>query len=55
MDLQRVKRNGQITIPKEYREKFGIHDGDYIHCEAMEDGILVRKAIVIIGGKTGVK
>ena len=40
----RITRKGQVTIPKELREEFGLEEGDKIRWEGDEDGIKVRKA-----------
>ena len=40
----RITRNGQVTIPKEFREEFGLEEGDEIRWESDKDGIKVRKA-----------
>lgn len=40
----RVTQKGQVTIPKELREEFGLEAGDELRWEAGEDGIVVRKA-----------
>lgn len=40
----RITRKGQVTIPKELREEFGLEEGDEVTCEKTEDGIVVRKA-----------
>lgn len=40
----RVTRKGQVTIPKELREEFGLEEGDELRWEKTEDGIQVRKA-----------
>lgn len=40
----RVTRKGQVTIPKELREEFGLSEGDEIQWEKTEDGLRVRKA-----------
>jgi len=37
-----VTRKGQITIPVEFREKYGIKVGDVILVEETSDGILLR-------------
>ena len=37
-----VTRNGQITIPKELRDKFGIVEGIVIEIEEVKEGILFR-------------
>lgn len=40
----RITRKGQVTIPKELREEFGLEEGDELRWEKTEDGIQVRKA-----------
>lgn len=40
----RITRKGQVTIPKELREEFGLEEGDKIRWEKTENGIRVRKA-----------
>ena len=40
----RITRKGQVTIPKELREEFGLEEGDELRWEKTEDGIRVRKA-----------
>jgi AbrB family looped-hinge helix DNA binding protein len=43
-DVKRIKvtRNGQTTIPKELRRKFGIHEGSVLLAEATKKGVLFR-------------
>ena len=40
----RVTRKGQVTIPKELREEFGLEEGDELRWQKTEDGIQIRKA-----------
>ncbi len=40
----RITRKGQVTIPKELREEFGLEEGDELRWEKTADGIQVRKA-----------
>ena len=40
----RITRKGQVTIPKDLREEFGLEEGDQLRWEKTEDGIKVRKA-----------
>jgi AbrB family looped-hinge helix DNA binding protein len=42
-NIVKVTRNGQFTIPKRLREKFGIKEGDKLIVKAVEEGILFRK------------
>lgn len=39
----RLTEKGQATIPKGFREKYGLSPGDELVWEEGEDGILVRK------------
>ncbi|WP_136717336.1 AbrB/MazE/SpoVT family DNA-binding domain-containing protein [Halorientalis salina] len=43
-ETTRITRKGQVTIPKELREEFGLTEGDRVRWEKVEDGIRVRKA-----------
>ncbi len=40
--LQRIQRNGLLTIPKEIREKAHINEGDYVETELKPDGIFIK-------------
>jgi len=39
--MVRVSSKGQIVLPKRFRDRLGIRDGDYILVEELEDGILL--------------
>ena len=41
MALVKVIRHGQITIPKELREKLGIREGDLLEVEASTEGLRI--------------
>jgi AbrB family looped-hinge helix DNA binding protein len=41
---QRVGAKGQVVIPKELRERTGLGPGAGVSFEALEDGIVVRRA-----------
>jgi AbrB family looped-hinge helix DNA binding protein len=43
-ETTRITRKGQVTIPKELREEFGLEEGDELLWQKAEDGIRVRKA-----------
>jgi AbrB family looped-hinge helix DNA binding protein len=43
-ETTRITRKGQVTIPKDLREEFGLEDGDELLWQKAEDGIRVRKA-----------
>lgn len=40
-----VTSKGQVTIPKELRDRFDIHPGTQMDFAAAEDGIRVRKIV----------
>ncbi|MFQ6128644.1 MAG: AbrB/MazE/SpoVT family DNA-binding domain-containing protein [Thermoplasmata archaeon] len=40
--IVRVTRRGQTTVPKEFREAFGIEEGDFLLFEETEGGMIVR-------------
>ena len=42
--ISRLTVKGQMTLPKEYREKLGVAPGDYIAFLEVDEGILIRKA-----------
>lgn len=43
-ETTRITRKGQVTIPKELREEYGLEEGDELLWKPSEDGITVRKA-----------
>jgi len=43
--MSRVTEKGQVTIPKEVREKLGIQTGDEVTFEETEVGYVVRKEV----------
>ena len=40
--MQKIKRNGQLTIPKEIRERFRIKDGDWVQTNIEGNQIVIR-------------
>ena len=52
-NIVKVTRRGQTTIPAEFREKFGIKEGDELLVEATEKGILF-KTIPKLEGMAGI-
>ena len=47
MDLIKVKRHYQLTLPAELRKKFNIAEGDYMRVEGKDEGILIKQVKVI--------
>ncbi len=43
IEESKVSNKGQITIPKEVRDKLGLKVGDKIIFESSDNGILIRK------------
>lgn len=48
-ETSRVTDKGQTTIPKEFREKYGIEPGDTVVWEDTDDGIVIQKVIADSG------
>ncbi|MFB6183234.1 MAG: AbrB/MazE/SpoVT family DNA-binding domain-containing protein [Haloarculaceae archaeon] len=44
VETTRITRKGQVTIPKDLREEFGLEEGDEVCWERTDDGIRIRKA-----------
>jgi len=40
--IVKVTRRGQTTIPLEFRERYGIREGDELMVEATEEGLLIK-------------
>lgn len=47
MEMMRVKKNYQITIPRSLREKVRLEEGDYLEFAVQDGCILLRPAKVI--------
>lgn len=47
MNLVRVKRAAQITLPAEARKALRVKEGDYLEAEIVEGGVLLRPVSVI--------
>jgi AbrB family looped-hinge helix DNA binding protein len=42
MALVRVRRRGEITLPRELQEALAIREGDTLEAEAVEGGVLLK-------------
>lgn len=51
MPLVKVVRNGQVTIPKDIREKLGIKEGDFLEVEPADQGVLLKLKVVVDKGE----
>ena len=47
MDLVKVRRHYQITLPSVLRKKFNITEGDYLKIEDQDEGIVIKPVRVI--------
>jgi AbrB family looped-hinge helix DNA binding protein len=47
LKLSRVQRKGQITIPQEFRERLGIHEGDFVAFTFTDAGLLITPQQVL--------
>jgi AbrB family looped-hinge helix DNA binding protein len=43
----RVQAKGQVTIPKEIRERLNVKPGDLVVFVETEDGVMVKSAVVV--------
>lgn len=43
-ETTKITRKGQVTIPKELREEFGLEEGDEVVWTHTDAGIVIRKA-----------
>ena len=41
----RISKRGQITIPKDLRDRFGMHPNAEVEITATEGGLLIRKRV----------
>lgn len=41
----RISKRGQITIPKDLRDRFGMHPDAEVEITATEGGLLIRKRV----------
>ncbi len=47
MDAVKVGKRGAVIVPAKLRKRFGIEEGTIVTAEAVEDGVLIRPAVVI--------
>lgn len=43
--MMRISKRGQITIPKDLRDRFGMHPDAEVEITATEGGLLIRKRV----------
>jgi AbrB family looped-hinge helix DNA binding protein len=47
MQSAKVGKRGAIIVPANLRKRFGIEEGSLVIAEEMDDGILLRPAVVV--------
>ncbi len=45
----KISTKGQLTIPKDFREKLKLHEGDEVILYIQDDGIIIKPKIVHLG------
>jgi AbrB family looped-hinge helix DNA binding protein len=43
--MPKVTTKGQVTVPKEIRDRLGIEPGDEVEFEETDDGFVLRKSV----------
>ena len=49
--IVRVRRKGQVTIPSDLREEFGLREGSVLRVQKEKNGILLGMVKPVEGGK----
>ncbi|MFO8085385.1 MAG: AbrB/MazE/SpoVT family DNA-binding domain-containing protein [Desulfobacterales bacterium] len=47
MTLMKIRKNYQLTIPRNLRKKFNLAEGDYVEVETRNESIVIRPVKVI--------
>jgi AbrB family looped-hinge helix DNA binding protein len=47
MELMKIRKNYQVTIPRNLRSKFNLAEGDYVEVDAQDEFIMLRPVKVI--------
>jgi AbrB family looped-hinge helix DNA binding protein len=47
MDAVKVGKRGAVIVPAKLRKRYGIEEGSIVTAEAVEDGVLIRPAVVM--------
>jgi AbrB family looped-hinge helix DNA binding protein len=47
MDAVKVGKRGAVIVPAKLRKRYGIEEGSLVTAEAVEDGVLLRPAIIL--------
>lgn len=49
MKKSKISTKGQLTIPKEFREKLNLHSGDEVILYLKDDGMVVKPKVAHLG------
>ncbi|MBY9005634.1 MAG: AbrB/MazE/SpoVT family DNA-binding domain-containing protein [Candidatus Lokiarchaeota archaeon] len=49
IEQSRISTKGQLTIPKEFREKLNIHKGDEVVIYLKDEGIMIKPKVTHLG------
>jgi len=47
MELMKIRKNYQVTIPRNLRNKFNLTEGDYVEMDTQDEFIVLRPVKVI--------
>lgn len=47
MEAAKVGKRGAIIVPAKLRKRYGIEEGTFVAAEPLEDGILIRPAVIV--------
>ncbi len=47
MELMKIRKNYQLTIPRNFRNKFNLAEGDYVEVDAQEEFIVIKPVKII--------
>lgn len=45
----KISTKGQLTIPKDFREKLNLHEGDEVIIYIQEEGLIIKPKIAHLG------
>lgn len=47
MDAVKVGKRGAVIVPAKLRKRYGIEEGSFVTAEAVEEGVLLRPAVIL--------
>ena len=55
MELLKIRRNFQLTLPQDMRKQLKLHEGDFLEAGIEKGAIVIRPVEVVSGAKEGKK